>query len=267
MLKRRASLALALSVMAFNGATRAEDGGILVLGATGQLGIEIVKDLVEAGEKVKVLVRPTSNRDKLAGLDVTYAVGDILSDADMEKVFTSTPYRAVIDASGQPNGGDQTYYEKSQRVISKWAAAGKVGQIILHGATGAGDSAHMMIMENVPEYQRVSIASKGKAEDILKGSGVTYTIIRHLTLLPIETKESGRARLTTNQMAVGAVTRDGLARLTMGCLHNPACFNMTFHAVDDDVTLSGRYETMWTRYRTVLKPYVFEARDTPQRMD
>ncbi len=267
MLKRSASLALALSVVIFGVPTQANDGGVLVLGGTGQLGIEIVKDLVEAGEKVTVLVRPTSNRDKLAGLDVTTAVGDILSDADMEKVFTSVPYRVVIDASGQANGGDQTYYEKSQLVISKWAAAGKVAQIILHGAVGAGDSAHMMIMENVPEYQRVSIGSKSKAEDILKGSGVAYTIIRHLTLLPVETKESGRARLTTNQMTVGAVTRDGLARLTIGCLNNPACFNMTFHAVDDDVILSGRYETMWARYRTVLKPYVFEARDQPRKMD
>jgi hypothetical protein len=47
----------------------------------------------------------------------------------------------------------------------------------------------------------------------------------------------------------------------MEYLDNPACLNMTFHAVDDDVVLSGRYTTMWERYRTALKPYVFEARE------
>ena len=120
----------------------------------------------------------------------------------------------------------------------------------------------MMITDNIPEYQRLSINSKGVAEGILKASGVPYTIIRHLTLLPLEFMKSGKARLTTNQMAVGAITRDGLARLTVQCLNNPACINMTLHAIDDDVELSGRYTRMWERFRTVLKPYVFEARNT-----
>jgi len=237
-------------------------GQVLVLGGTGQLGSEIVKDLVEAGENVTVLVRPTSNRDRIKDLNISYVVGDILSHGDMEEIFTSNTYSTVIDASGQPLGGDVTYYEKSQHVISKWAAQGKVGHIILHGATGAGDSAHMMITDNIPEYQRLSISSKGIAEGILKASGVPYTIIRHLTLLPLEFMESGKARLTTNQMAVGAITRDGLARLTVQCLNNPACINMTLHAIDDDVELSGRYTRMWERFRTVLKPYVFEARNS-----
>jgi uncharacterized protein YbjT (DUF2867 family) len=255
------SVALICAVFLLNTTALAANGSVLVLGGNGQLGSEIVKDLVEAGEDVTVLVRPTSNRERLAGLDLTYVVGDTLSDADMEKLFTSTAYRTVIDSSGVPFGGDQMYYEKSQRVISKWAAAGKVGHMILHGATGAGDSEHMMIMEKVPEFQRISIGSKSRAEDILKNSGVPYTIMRHLTLLPMDSKESGNARLTTNEMTVGAMTRDGLARLTMECLDNPACLNMTFHAVDDDVVLSGRYIAMWERYRTVLKPYVFEARE------
>jgi uncharacterized protein YbjT (DUF2867 family) len=239
----------------------AANGGVLVLGGTGQLGSEIVKDLVEAGEDVTVLVRPTSNRERLAGLDVTYVVGDALSDADMEKLFTSTTYRTAIDASGAPFGADQTYYEKSQRIISKWAAAGNLGHMILHGATGAGDSKHMMIMEKVPEFQREAIGSKSLAEDILKNSGVPYTIVRHLTLLPMDVKESGNARLTTNEMTIGPVTRDGLARLTMECLDNPACLNMTFHAVDDDVELGDQHTVLWDRYRTLLKPYVFEARE------
>ncbi len=237
----------------------AADGGVLVLGGTGQLGSEIVKDLVEAGDDVTVMARPTSNRERLAGLDITYVIGDALSDADMERIFTETSYRAVIDASGQPFGGDQTYYEKSQKVISKWAKAGNVGQMILHGATGAGDSAKMFFTENIPEFQRVSIASKSVAEDILKDSGVPYTIIRHMTLLPLEFTESGKAYLTTDHMAVGAISRDGLARLTMECLDNEDCLDTTFHALDLDVELGGRYENMWKRYEMVIRPEYLES--------
>lgn len=241
----------------------AADGGVLVFGGSGQLGSEVVKDLVAAGEDVTVMVRPTSSRTRLEGLDVSYVVGDMLSDADMERILTETAYRAIIDTSRAADdqmGGDQTFYEKSQRVVSKWAAAENVGQVILHGATGAGDSSALIMFKNVPEPKRVAIGSKSIAEDILKKSGVPYTIIRHLTLMSMENKESGNARLTTNQMAIGPVTRDALARLTMECLDNSACMNMTFHAIDDDVELKGRFTGIWDSYRTVIKPYVFEAR-------
>ncbi len=105
----------------------AADGDVLVLGGTGQLGSEIVKDLVAAGENVSVLARPTSNRARLEGLEVSYVIGDMQVNADMERVFTSTSFRAVIDASSQAFGGDQTFYEKSQRLISKWATTPEHG--------------------------------------------------------------------------------------------------------------------------------------------
>ena len=98
----------------------AADGGVLVFGGSGQLGSEVVKDLVAAGEDVTVMVRPTSSRTRLEGLDVSYVIGDMLSDADMERILTETAYRAIIDTSRAADdqmGGDQTFYEKSQRVV------------------------------------------------------------------------------------------------------------------------------------------------------
>lgn len=229
----------------------AADGSVLVLGGTGQLGSEIVKDLVEAGEDVTVLARPTSNRARLDGLDVTYVIGDMLVDADMERVFTSVSYGVVVDASSQAFGGAQTFYEESQHLVSKWAAASNVGQVILHGAIGSGDSAKLLRIENALEVQRTAIASKSVAEDLLAESGVPYTIIRHLTLLPLDTKESGNARLTKDHTAIGAMTRDGLARLTLECLNNESCFNIIFHAVDDDVDLSERTLNSW---KMIVRP-------------
>ena len=255
----RSISSLVISSFLFFLISHAANSSVLVLGGTGQLGSEIVKDLVEAGEDVTVMARPTSNRDRLADLDIRYVIGNALNEEDMERIFLGTSYRAVIDASGQPFGGDQTYYEKSQLVISKWAKAGGVQQIILHGATGAGDSAKMFFIENIPEFQRISIASKSIAEDILKGSGVPYTIIRHMTLLPLEFTESGNAYLTEDRTVVGAISRDGLARLTIECLDNDDCINTTLHAVDLDVELGGRYENMWKRYEMVIKPEYLES--------
>jgi NAD(P)-dependent dehydrogenase (short-subunit alcohol dehydrogenase family) len=50
---------------------------VLVTGASGFIGSALVKHLVEAGWRVRALLRPTSPRAQLAGLRVEYAEGDI----------------------------------------------------------------------------------------------------------------------------------------------------------------------------------------------
>jgi dihydroflavonol-4-reductase len=54
---------------------------VLVTGASGFVGSAVARKLVERGYAVRALVRPTSPRFHLAGLDIDYAVGD-LREAD-----------------------------------------------------------------------------------------------------------------------------------------------------------------------------------------
>jgi uncharacterized protein YbjT (DUF2867 family) len=244
-------MAFVLSFAALSTVARAADGGVLVLGGTGQLGSEVAKALVAAGQNVSVLARESSNRARLDGVKVSYVIGDMLNDADMERVFKEKSYRVVVDASSAPFSGTQDFYEKSQRIVSKWAAATGVRQLILHGAIGAGDSAGLIFVEKAFEVQRKAIASKTIAEEIVIASGVPYTIIRHLTLLPMEFKESGQAKLSKDRQTVGAVTRDGLARLTRDCIDKAECMNVVFHAVDENVTLPDRIRESW---KNVIRP-------------
>ena len=54
---------------------------VLVTGATGFIGANVARALLERGEDVRVLVRPESDRANVAGLPVEVAVGD-LRDAE-----------------------------------------------------------------------------------------------------------------------------------------------------------------------------------------
>lgn len=262
MIRRRLTSLLAVAVaLAYWGTSSvdARDGGVLVLGGTGQLGSEIVKDLVAAGEKVTVLARPTSNRERLEGLDVNYVIGDMLVEADMARVLNGADYRVVIDASNGP-WGDEDFYSTGMEILAKHAAQSGVSQLILHGAIGAGDSMQMVHLDQVFEGQRVALLDKTIAEDILINSGAPYTIIRHLSLLPMELRESGKAFLTTDRKAYGPVTRDGLARLTLECMDNSDCINTIQHGIDHDVDLGDGAARMREMYKRVIKEEFYMER-------
>jgi uncharacterized protein YbjT (DUF2867 family) len=230
-------------------AAEAQDGSVLVFGGTGQLGLEIVDDLLAAGEDVTVFVRPTSDRSALEPKGVSFVIGDVLSESDVEAALKAADFRVVIDALARDRGAEPAFYVDSQRYIAKWSAATGVSQVILHGSVGAGLSRTVYPKDNW-EYMSETLMAKDLGERLLMESGVPYTIIRNFILLPATVQESGEAMLTTDQSARGGVTRDGLARLTMECLDNESCLNEIFHAVDrGPLDAPARYRERLEQYQ------------------
>jgi dihydroflavonol-4-reductase len=58
--------------------------GILVTGATGMLGANLVRQLVSLGERPRVLVRPRSDRRGLRGLKLEEVLGDVTDPASLQ---------------------------------------------------------------------------------------------------------------------------------------------------------------------------------------
>jgi uncharacterized protein YbjT (DUF2867 family) len=216
--------------------------GVLVFGGTGRLGVETVKQLIAADEKVIVFARPTSDRSRLEGLDVSFVVGDMLDRDDMVAAFEAVQPRIVIDASALYEAG----HEEAVRNIVAGAKVADVEQIIHHGSVGAGDNMALFPdidatkLETAPTSATMVaiLRDKGRAEAILIDSGLTYTIIRNGLLEADDSQSSGRARLTEDQTALGRITRVDLAAITMECFAAQRCANKIFHALDD--TAIGR---------------------------
>ncbi|MFQ5634782.1 MAG: NAD(P)H-binding protein [Gammaproteobacteria bacterium] len=213
-------------------ATASDADAVLVFGGTGRLGAPIVRLLVEAGYPVTVFARPSSDRSRLAGLDVTYLTGD-LTDADsVVEAVDGRPFGFVIDASARGASRDPFYATAMRNILAAVADSG-VRQFILHGSVGAGDN-----MRRFPnrgfERMRAVMQAKGEAEASLRDSGIAYTIIRNGMVRPDGTPATGTARLTGDDTVLAAVTRADLAALTLQCLDNSDCLNRTFHAVDGD---------------------------------
>jgi uncharacterized protein YbjT (DUF2867 family) len=215
-----------MSVSAF-----ASDNDVLVFGGTGRLGAPIVELLVESGYPVTVFARPTSDRERLVGLDVEYVIGDLLKPDDVVAAFEQGDFRFVIDATSR-RGNDGIFYDDAMANILAGVNVGDVTQVLYHGSIGAGDN-----MKEFPDidFSRMEdvLLAKGRAEKLLIESGATYTIIRNGMVRRDGTPASGTASLIEDPGVNGPITRADLALLTMECIGNEACYGRIYHAVDN----------------------------------
>lgn len=209
---------------------------ILVLGATGQLGAEIVKRLRADGRAVAVLVRANSDRRRLVDLNVEYLTGDVTNAADVAAAFQSRRFAAVVVALRVTNG-DIHFYEKALTPVIQYARQTGVKRIIHHGAVGAGDSIKRIDTkgwDRIPGiYDRMKDQTVG--ENLIKASGMTYTIIRNARIYPDGTAPTGKAQLTEDDSTLTPMTRADLAIFTVRCLSDKSCINKTLHVRDDSL--------------------------------
>ena len=70
----------------------ADVGQVLVTGASGFVGSAVAKALIEAGFPVRALVRPTSPRAQLDGVDVAFAEGDLRDAESVRRAMAGVRY-------------------------------------------------------------------------------------------------------------------------------------------------------------------------------
>jgi uncharacterized protein YbjT (DUF2867 family) len=215
------------------GAPPPEPRTVLVFGGTGQLGAQVVRRFVAAGDRVTVFARPGADRTRLQGLDVGYVTGDLLDAAAVAAALRTTRPAIVVNAV-RVEDGDVHFYEKIMGPMAAHSKETGVRQLIHHGAVGAGDNAAKfptLGWDKVPGLLE-RLADQGVGERLLRDSGVPYTIIRNARIYPDATPATGRAELTEDDGVISPMTRADLAALTLRCAGDPACLGKTYHVRD-----------------------------------
>jgi uncharacterized protein YbjT (DUF2867 family) len=201
---------------------------VLVFGATGKLGTEIIEDLTARGDKVTAFVRDTSDRTKLEPLGVEFVVGDAMDIDSVIAAFNTSDFDAAISSLASMSANPPPDYVGNANVADGAKATG-VQRVILISTVGAGDSKDAAPLLSKLALRKV-LPLKTQAEDHLRASGLDYTIIRPGGLPP--SGGTGGGILSEDTTTMGFIARADLARLVVGVLDDDRTIGTTLAAID-----------------------------------
>lgn len=147
----------------------------LVIGASGFLGSHITRQLVAAGEDVRVMVRRTSSTKGIDDLDVERCYGDIFDDAALRAVMAGCDvvYYCVLDARmwlRDPTPLFRTNVEGLRHVLDA-AVAADLRKFVFTSSTGTlAINDHRAVTEDDPHNWTdggAYIESRVLAEDLV----------------------------------------------------------------------------------------------------
>ncbi|MGR3174655.1 MAG: complex I NDUFA9 subunit family protein [Candidatus Scalindua sp.] len=142
---------------------------ILVTGGTGFVGRNIVRLLVEKGQDVRCLVRESSPRDVLDGLDVDFCTGDILVPDTLKEAFNG------IDTAIHLVG---IIKEIKGATFERIHAEGTMNVLEAAGEAGIKKYIHMSALGTRPGAISRYHKTKWQAEEAVRNSGLKYVILR-----------------------------------------------------------------------------------------
>ncbi|CDZ42263.1 Flavin reductase Short [Neorhizobium galegae bv. officinalis] len=190
---------------------------ILVLGATGPTGRQIVSQAIARGYDVTALVR---SPDKAAGLiGARIVVGDARDGNAIRKAVRGRD--AVISALGTPASPfrEVTLLSTATRALVDAMQAEGVSRLVAITGIGAGDSAGHggFLFDNLifPLLLRKVYADKNRQELIIENSGLDWTIVRPSILNNKLGVKTVRALASLDNFNGGSISRGDVAAFVL----------------------------------------------------
>jgi uncharacterized protein YbjT (DUF2867 family) len=219
------ALTAVLSILMVVAIAAPKDELVLVAGATGGTGQQIVAQLKEQGYGVRALVRDAASAAEKLGADVPMIVADVRDPESLVAAFDGvTRVISAIGASEKegPNSPEFVDYGGNKNLIDA-AVNARVRQFVFVSSMGVTHEDHPLnkIFGNVLIWKR-------NAEDDLRDSGIPYTIVRPGGL---HDKPGGEQQIVFEQadeVKVVSISRTDLASILVAALAHPEAQTRTF---------------------------------------
>jgi uncharacterized protein YbjT (DUF2867 family) len=202
---------------------------ILVVGATGTLGLEICRRLLVAGKPVRAMVRNTSEpakKDALIKLGAELIEGDLKNRASLDRACRGAT--AVITTptaimSQREADTFETVDRRGQIDLIEAARGGQVGHFVFISVSGAIGK----------DGDNPLVDAKRAVEKHLQESGLTYTILRPTFFMEIwlsphlgfDAKHAKARIYGTGENKSSHISLGDVAQFAVQSLANPAARN------------------------------------------
>jgi putative NADH-flavin reductase len=209
---------------------------MLLIGATGGTGREVVRQALDQGERVTVLIRRESDRATLP-TEVETVAGDVTDPASLKAALAGQD--VVVSAlgvrRGQPAGTVRSV--GTANLVAAMAATG-VRRLLAVSSIGVGSSAAAQTRPARLLWPRLAgpgrIPEASRAEDAIVATSLDWTIIRAPRL--VDGPPSGRLAIGESlRLPLGAqLRRADLARALLDSVRDDATIGLRTTAITRD---------------------------------
>lgn len=222
---------------------------LLVVGATGGTGQEIVAQALRQGYAVRALVRDVDKARTLFGGRIAYAVGDVREPRTLRAAMRGVDF--VVSALGSnaqrdPENSAERVDYGGVRSLAEAAAAARVKHFVLTSSMGVTNPDHPLnaTLDGL-------LGWKLKGEEALRASGVSYTIVRAARLNNDPGSELGIRVLQGDPRDVmGTIPRADVAAVLLAAVGREEAFGKTLEIMSDH----ERRPADWNRFFAGLAP-------------
>jgi nucleoside-diphosphate-sugar epimerase len=197
---------------------------ILVAGAHGKTGLQIVEYLVEQDHNVRAMIRDESQSKQMEERGALPYIADL--ERDVEFAVEGSDVVIFAAGSGPDTGEDKTWAidrDGALKLIDACERNG-VGRFILLSSVGTDKP------EEGPEKMRPYLKAKSESEEKLRKSKLNYTIVRPGMLN--NDPESGKIIAQESlEGKMGQISRSDVALTIAKSVENPNTFHKTFEMI------------------------------------
>jgi putative NADH-flavin reductase len=187
---------------------------IVILGATGATGQHVLEQALAANHEITIVVRDPA-KISITNPKLKIVKGSVTSVDELAAAFRGAD--AVISTLGPRESKDPIVAQAAETVVQAMKQAG-VDRVVWLSAAGVGDSKGPITKASfvfgrifLPLFLKHPYANHDKAEATLRGSGLSWTVVRPVQLVDKSTGKTVTANLGDSKLGGLKISRKDVA--------------------------------------------------------